>query len=105
MHIPKQLSLISARINSGHRVHRVTVRDLLRMFGAERRGQNKVQEIRDAFSALCLETSPDFESVWIDGYVKIVPLSARGPADESLGTEECPDGETGRLTDDDNYEE
>jgi predicted transcriptional regulator len=105
MHIPKQLSLISGRINSGRRVHRVTVRDLLRMFGAERRGQHKVQEIRDALSALCLETSPDFESVWIDGYVRIVPLTARGVADESVGSEGCPDRETDVLTDDDSYEE
>jgi len=105
MHIPKQLSLISGRINSGHRVHRVKVRDLLRMFGAERRGQNKVQEIRDALSALCLETSPDFESVWIDGYVRIVPLTTRGSVDESIGVEECLDLKTDHLTDADEEEE
>jgi CBS domain-containing protein len=79
MHIPKPLSRISEKISAGHRVNKIRVREFLRMFGAERRGQNKVQEIREALSALQLETKPDFESVWIDAFVKIVPSVTQSP--------------------------
>lgn len=72
MHIPKQLSAIAERLNKGHRVNRIEVRDLLHMFGAERRGFNKSQEIRTALDALELRTEPDFQAVWINSPIKIV---------------------------------
>lgn len=52
-------------------MNRITVRDLLRMFRAERRGPNKVNDIRSALNELGLETEPDFESAWIDRRIKI----------------------------------
>ena len=67
MWIPKEIGHMSTRLRSGHRVNRVTVRELLRMFKAERRGLNKVHDIRTALESLGLETDPDFESTWIDG--------------------------------------
>jgi predicted transcriptional regulator len=52
-------------------VNRITVRRLLNMFSAERRGFNKVNDIRAALANLGLETTPDFESAWIDERIKI----------------------------------
>jgi CBS domain-containing protein len=71
MWIPKDLGWMSERLKDGHRVNRITVRDLLRMFKAERRGLNKVAEIRAALESLGLKTDPDFESEWIDGRIHI----------------------------------
>src|ERR1035437_5182685 len=48
------------------------------MFKAERRGLNKVHEIRTALDRLGLTTDPDFESVWIDGRVRICLKSPTG---------------------------
>ncbi len=63
---------MATRLKEGHRVNRITVRDLLRMFKAERRGLNKVQDIRTALDSLGLTTEPDFESVWIDGRIRVL---------------------------------
>jgi CBS domain-containing protein len=41
------------------------------MFKAERRGLNKVHDIRTALESSGLETEPDFESAWIDSPVRI----------------------------------
>jgi CBS domain-containing protein len=71
MWIPKEIGRMATRLKEGHRVNRLTVRELLRMFKAERRGLNKVHDIRTALDSLGLVTDPDFESVWIDGKIRI----------------------------------
>jgi CBS domain-containing protein len=71
MWIPKEIGRVATRLKDGHRVNRITVRELLRMFRAERRGLNKVHDIRTALESLGLATDPDFESVWIDGKIRI----------------------------------
>jgi CBS domain-containing protein len=71
MWIPKEIGRMATRLKEGHRVNRITVRELLRMFRAERRGLNKVHDIRIALDSLGLVTDPDFESVWIDGKIRI----------------------------------
>src|ERR1700728_894762 len=71
MWIPKEIDRLSTRLKDGRRINRITVRDLLRMFKAERRGLNKVHDIRTALESLGLMTVPDFESVWIDGKIRI----------------------------------
>lgn len=71
MWIPKEIGRMATRLKEGHRVNRITVRELLRMFKAERRGLNKVHDIRTALDSLGLMTDPDFESVWIDGKIRI----------------------------------
>jgi CBS domain-containing protein len=90
MWIPKEIGRIATRLKEGHRVNRITVRELLRMFRAERRGLNKVHDIRSALDSLGLVTDPDFESVWIDGKIRmrlkdgsnVVPTAAlAGPAE------------------------
>jgi CBS domain-containing protein len=72
MWIPKEIGRMVTRLKEGHRVNRITVRELLRMFKAERRGLNKVHDIRTALDSLGLVTDPDFESVWIDGKIRIL---------------------------------
>jgi len=71
MWIPKEIGRMATRLKEGHRVNRITVRELLRMFKAERRGLNKVHDIRTALDSLGLVTVPDFESVWIDKKIRI----------------------------------
>ncbi|MBZ5568852.1 MAG: hypothetical protein LAN64_13505 [Acidobacteriia bacterium] len=71
MWIPQDLGWIATRLKDGYRVNRITVRDLLHMFKAERRGLNKVHGIRTALDYLGLETEPDFQSTWIDGRIRI----------------------------------
>ena len=71
MWIPKEIGRMATRLKEGHRVNRLTVRELLRVFRAERRGLNKVHDIRIALDSLGLVTDPDFESVWIDGKIRI----------------------------------
>jgi CBS domain-containing protein len=73
MWIPKEIDRIATRLKEGGRVRRitVTVRELLQMFKAERRGLNKVHDIRTALESSGLETEPDFESAWIDSPVRI----------------------------------
>ncbi|MGH6671153.1 MAG: CBS domain-containing protein [Xanthobacteraceae bacterium] len=66
MEVPEKIRLAAARLKEGRRVNRITVRDFLKHFDAERRGYRKVQEIRKALDSLDLVTEPDFEIAWID---------------------------------------
>ncbi|MGH9685530.1 MAG: CBS domain-containing protein [Candidatus Acidiferrales bacterium] len=106
MWIPKDLGWMATRLKEGHRVNRITVRDLLRMFKAERRGLNKVNDIRTALDELGLQTEPDFESTWIDGPIKVclkngtndalktpeAQLDAEDGSQDAEGAEEESDG-------------
>ena len=69
MKTPWKVEYAAQRLKQGHRINRITVRDFLRHFGAERRGAVKVQEIRGILDSLDLETKPDFETAWIDGAI------------------------------------
>jgi CBS domain-containing protein len=66
MEIPEKISFAAQRLREGHRINRITVRDFLRHFGAERRGSAKVEAIRRILDSLDLTTDPDFETEWID---------------------------------------
>lgn len=66
MDIPGKIQYAAQRLREGHRVNRITVRDFLRHFGAERRGAGKVEAIREILNALDLQTEPNFETAWID---------------------------------------
>lgn len=109
MWIPKELGRMAYRLNEGHRVNRITVRDLLRMFKAERRGLNKVQDIRAALESLGLQTEPDFESEWIDGQIRICLKDGaahdngeeddgQGCGDLESGDQEAPEEEESETT-------
>lgn len=103
MWIPKQLGWIAMRLKEGHRVNRITVRDLLRIFKAERRGLNKVHDIRAALDSLGLETDPDFESAWIDARIRIrlknSPGGAVGEGGLAVETEDEPEQDQAEADD------
>jgi CBS domain-containing protein len=83
MDIPHKIQHAAQRLKDGHRVNRITVRDFLRHFGAERRGAAKVEEIRGILDFLGLQTEPDFETAWIDQ-----PIWLRlkgGPSPQEIG--------------------
>ena len=100
MWIPKEIGRIATRLNSGHRVNRISVRELLRMFKAERRGLNKVHDIRTALESLGLETDPDFESAWIDGRIRIRLKDAHDGVDHGAMS-----AEPAELTEEDELED
>jgi CBS domain-containing protein len=66
VNIPDKINFAAQRLREGHRVNRITVRDFLRHFGAERRGSAKIEAIRRILDSLDLTTDPDFETAWID---------------------------------------
>jgi CBS domain-containing protein len=101
MWTPKELASVAERLKEGRWVKRITVRQLLRMFKAERRGMYKVQEIRNALESLGLETEPDFEYVWIDSLIRLRLKSADGDvveeADDDEADELAENSEEGQL--------
>lgn len=93
MWIPKEIGRMSSKLHSGHRVNRITVRELLRMFKAERRGLNKVHDIRTALDSLGLVTDPDFESTWIDGRIRIRIKNSNGTPESVVSMEDVIEAE------------
>jgi CBS domain-containing protein len=65
MDVPLKIRRAAQQLSDGHRVNRITVRDFLAHFGAERRGAVKVAAIREVLDSLDLETEPNFETAWI----------------------------------------
>jgi hypothetical protein len=49
-----------------------TGRQLLRVFGAERRGRRVVSRIRNELAKRNLATEPDFYDVWVDDPIRVV---------------------------------
>lgn len=81
MEIPPKIRYAAQRLKEGHRVNRITVRDFLGHFGAERRGAAKIEAIRDVLDSLGLRTEPDFESAWIDGPIWLLLKQDINPRD------------------------
>jgi CBS domain-containing protein len=71
MEVPYRIRTSSQRLKEGRKVNRITVRDFLGHFGAERRGAAKVEAIRKILDSLDLQTEPDFETVWIDEPIRL----------------------------------
>jgi CBS domain-containing protein len=84
MVIPAKIDFAAQRLKEGHRVNRITVRDFLRHFGAERRGAAKVESIREVLSSLDLTTEPDFETAWIDSPISLRLKDGVQPVGEAL---------------------
>jgi len=87
MDIPSKIQYAADRLKDGRRINRLTVRDFLRHFGAERRGTAKVQAIRSVLDHLGLQTDPDFETVWIDGLI-LLKLKGTPPNQQNGGEAE-----------------
>lgn len=91
MPLKARLERISAELDEG-KTPDTTVRELLRWFGAERRGYLVVKEIRRKLGRANLRTVPDFESVWIDAPVKFArPMVITAYAPTVTVTESVPE--------------
>ncbi|MDE2892183.1 MAG: CBS domain-containing protein [Chloroflexota bacterium] len=64
---------------------RLSVRDLLRQFGYERRGRIINRRIQNLLEKLDLQTEPDFTAAWLDGAISI-SLLAEGTDQPSVDT-------------------
>lgn len=86
----EQVKRISDEFYKGEEISPVKVREFLRWYGAERRGQNVVARIRSDLKNHGLVTVPDFQGAWIDGTIsfKRVAEEVQEPS-ESLGTPEA----------------
>jgi CBS domain-containing protein len=89
MEIPPKIRFAAHRLKEGHRVNRITVRDFLRHFGAERRGAVKVEAIRRVLDSLDLQTEPDFETAWIDApmWLRLRGSASAGDEHDALAGE------------------
>jgi CBS domain-containing protein len=70
---------VAVRVDKGEQPQ-VTVRELLRWFGAERRGVHIVNNIRKLLRKRKLRTEPDFEEVWIDAEVRFEKVDGAVPS-------------------------
>ncbi|MCC8965117.1 hypothetical protein H8A95_23070 [Bradyrhizobium sp. Pear76] len=70
------LAKISDEIDKGTTPPPVTTREFLSWFGAQRRGYSIVAQIRRELKAHKLETTPDFESNYIDAPLQIARVEA-----------------------------
>jgi CBS domain-containing protein len=80
----KQLRRVAQDIEQGASVAPITVREFLSWYGAERRGQNVVANIRQDLNSRGLNTEPDFEGVWIDGLIEFVKFAPDQAVAKSL---------------------
>ena len=65
-----RLQQIATDLSEGKTVSPITTRAFLAWFGAERRGYNIVHRIRFRLREANLVTTPDFESAYIDSYIR-----------------------------------
>jgi CBS domain-containing protein len=84
LEIPDRMKEAAEQLNNGGPKN-VTVRELLSWFGAERRGYWKVREIRKALKHVKLKTEPDFEGVWINAEISLVPRVNAAPTGSEEG--------------------
>lgn len=68
--IPPQMTRIADILQQNQVPDSVSVRELLSWFGAQRRGFYVTQSIKDVMQQLCLSTTPDFESAYIDSPIQ-----------------------------------
>jgi len=69
MNYKDQFASITGELAAGKPAARVTVKEFLSWFGAQRRGYEIVRRIRSALRRSGLATEPDFESAFIDSEI------------------------------------
>jgi len=89
--IPDELQKIADDIGAGRPSPPVTTRELLRWWGAQRRGHVIVFVIRRALEQIGLRTEPNFEYAWIDGELQFLraapaPAEPEAPQDAPVQT-------------------
>lgn len=72
MTVEERLATIAKDLRRGESSPRVTVRELLSWFDAQRRGFWIVERVRAALAEEGLVTEPDFESAYIDSHVEVL---------------------------------
>ncbi len=77
LRVPPELREAAKDVIQDGQTRRVTVRELLRWFGAERRGKWVVADIRTNLRRAKLMTLPDFESPWIGGTVRLIKAHSK----------------------------
>ncbi len=82
MSAPEQLIQVATAAKEKGPV-RLSPRQLLAYYGNSRRGKYVVSGIRRDLKKLGVQTDPDFEYVWIDGSMRLVPLKSEQPAKQS----------------------
>lgn len=76
----ERLGIIASDLHEGKPSPTATVREFLSWFGALRRGYWIVSNIRKALAATGMQTSPDFESAYIDSPISLVLAGDVQPA-------------------------
>jgi CBS domain-containing protein len=71
--VPENLRIAADQVHKSGESRRETVRTLLSWFGAQRRGLWVMASVRAALEEVKLDTKPDFEVVYIDSDVELVP--------------------------------
>jgi hypothetical protein len=66
----------------------LSVRELLARWSAKRRGYWIVERVRTDLDSFELTTEPDFNDVWIDADIKIVPIQQDAEQNEPTTTQE-----------------
>ena len=84
------LDEIAREVAEGRTVQPITVRQLLRWFGHQRRGYWVVEEIREALEHAKLMTKPDFESAWLDAEISFHQRPVRARKKAAAETPEVP---------------
>lgn len=85
----KRFAEIARNLSEGQPSPTVRVRELLRWFGAHRRGFNVIERIRTALEGAKIRTTPDFEEVYIDSDVEFALFESEDNGENS-GAEEQP---------------
>lgn len=76
------------RLAVGESPARVSVRQMLAWIGAERRGAQVSEALRQTIASFGLRTEPDFDSVHVDALVSLLPLEESAP-DEAEHADPC----------------
>lgn len=79
-------------VRDGKTARKFTVREILACFGCKRRGAFVVEWVRENLSQLGVRTDPDFNSVWIDAEVSLVPIEQHASAQKDNDESEPPEG-------------
>jgi CBS domain-containing protein len=93
--VPAELREAAHKLEKDEVLSPITVRELLRYFGASRRGIYIVEEILDALSSLNLKTEPDFRDEWIDAELRLVLASPSEKSTEGAAPNAADDASGG----------
>ena len=95
----EQLQEIARSLRDGKDIPRVTVREFLSWFGAQRRGSFVAQTIRFHLARAGLTTEPDFESTYIDAPIKFaLKTESSQSATEEAATPIAPASSSASVT-------